>query len=118
MRELSDWRENARVRFKNTIYFVGYICRDILLFYYVHLVQGPNLALGKPAQQSTTLYHQYTGHARLAVDGNTNRVYTGGSCSHTQEGLSRQWWAVDLQGQYTISRVVIHNRVAHGEYEN
>ena len=56
-------------------------------------VQGPiNLALNKPATQSSTATG---GAAGLAVDGNTNGNFFAGSVSHTL--LDNQaWWQVDL----------------------
>jgi hypothetical protein len=39
-----------------------------------------NLALNRPTAQSST---GWNGPSKLAVDGNTNGNYGGGSCTHT-----------------------------------
>ena len=71
-----------------------------------HILDGKNLALGKPAWQMHT---SYSGYAQYAVDGNPDPYYYNNSCSHT--GYSDfAWWIVDLQSQYKITRVSITNR--------
>jgi hypothetical protein len=51
-----------------------------------------NLALGKPAQQSST---GWGGDPRRAVDGNPDGNYGANSVSHT-ENQAQAWWQVDL----------------------
>ncbi|CAH1252246.1 PLG [Branchiostoma lanceolatum] len=65
-----------------------------------------NIALGKPAFQSTVVWDMVGG---LAVDGNTNTDYYAGSCQHNDNEHNPSWW-VDLGKSYTINRVVIFNR--------
>ena len=65
-----------------------------------------NIGHGKIAYQSST---RYSGVASLAVDGNTNRDFRAGSCSHTDSELS-PWWMVDLGHHCTISSVRVYNR--------
>ncbi len=67
-----------------------------------------NLALGKPAFQSST-YHPSQVAIR-AVNGNLM------SCSHTQADQPA-WLVVDLEEEYLVNRVVITNRFdCCGEY--
>ncbi len=68
-----------------------------------------NLALGQVATQST----QYgNGVAALAVDGDTNGNYGGGSVTHTQAGSAAEpsWWEVDLGQVSYISTINVWNR--------
>ena len=53
-----------------------------------------NIALHKPAMQSSTFYGYI---ASLAVDGNADAQH----CSKTQYTYE-PWWAVDLQTRYTL----------------
>ncbi len=65
-----------------------------------------NVALqGKASQIST----DFDGPASLAIDGNTNGVYTARSTSHTAAGRD-PWWEIDLGGAHNIDRVVVWNR--------
>ncbi|KAI8486963.1 hypothetical protein Bbelb_352230 [Branchiostoma belcheri] len=72
--------------------------------------QGVNVALGKPAYQTST----HDGPADRAVDGNTNgKYYHAGSCTHTVDvggGETDPSWWVDLGQSYKVDRVVIFNR--------
>ncbi|KAI8489552.1 hypothetical protein Bbelb_327190 [Branchiostoma belcheri] len=68
---------------------------------------GVNIALGKPAYQTST--HSVSATADRAVDGNTNTNYFDGSCTHTETQDNPSWW-VDLGQSYVIGRVVIFNR--------
>ena len=65
----------------------------------------PNVALGKPATQSST-YNSVNDVASMAVDGNYN------SFTHTQchKGYI-QWWRVDLEDVYTIASITVGNRL-------
>lgn len=65
-----------------------------------------NIALGKPASQSTDFFN---GKASWANDGNRDSAYEKGSCSHTMQEETN-WWQVDLQGIYSIASVFIVNR--------
>lgn len=77
---------------------------------YALYILGNNIALGKPTKQLTT-YNQYT--SERAVDGDYIEWLPGGygctstNASHTSE-LS--WWAVDLEGHYKVTHVVVYNR--------
>ena len=64
------------------------------------------MALGKPTAQSST--HSF-GHSKNAVDGNTNPVWGGKSCIHTNKGYG-QWWRVDLKRHYAVVKLRITNR--------
>jgi hypothetical protein len=66
-----------------------------------------NVALNKTATQSSTPFGQ-AGSARVAIDGNTNGQWTGGSVTHTDNQLP--WWEVDLGAVYDISTIRIWNR--------
>ena len=68
---------------------------------------GPNLALKKPATQSST-YH-YNGAASHAVDGDDDVNYHDGSCTHTRKSKNPSW-RVDLGSSKKVSRVDIFNR--------
>ncbi|XP_050400827.1 multiple epidermal growth factor-like domains protein 10 [Patella vulgata] len=75
----------------------------------------PNVALGKPTNQSSTYFHvglKFSSVASLAVDGNTSSVFETMSCSHTVEDVSG-WWCVDLQQIYDVERIKIFNRDLH-----
>ena len=68
-----------------------------------------NLALGKPASQSTTYG---LGIASIAVDGDkdgTRGPWDNASIAHTQQE-ERAWWQVDLESLARISQVRIFNR--------
>jgi hypothetical protein len=65
---------------------------------------GTNLALGKTASQSSTL-----APASLAVDGNADGVFFDNSVTHTNLDANA-WWQVDLQGNATITSVVVWGR--------
>ena len=69
------------------------------------LSAGPatNLALGKPAQQSSTYSGDYP--ASNGVDGRKD----DGSMFHTNSE-SNPWWQVDLQGNYALSHIMLYNR--------
>lgn len=76
--------------------------------YFVVTGQLPNIALGKSTRQSTT---NGNAESARAVDGNVNGAWSGGSVTHTLEGLEEQWWEIDLNGQSSqISEVKIYNR--------
>jgi hypothetical protein len=65
-----------------------------------------NLALGRPATQSTVAVG---GVPALAVDGNLNGAFWEGSVTHT-EWERTPWWQVDLGSSTAIGEVVVYNR--------
>ncbi|CAH1256177.1 TECPR2 [Branchiostoma lanceolatum] len=65
-----------------------------------------NIALNRPAAQSSTAYG---GAAGRAVDGNDNPMWAGKSCTHTT-GENNPWWRVDLGSSRSVGRVVVTNR--------
>ncbi|KAI8493612.1 hypothetical protein Bbelb_285330 [Branchiostoma belcheri] len=70
-----------------------------------------NLALNRPATQSTTAFK---GDPGRAVDGNRNPIYGRKSCSHT--AMERDpWWRVDLGSSQRVDRVVVYKRMRIGE---
>ena len=69
-------------------------------------VFGPNLALGKPATQSSL---QNDAVAGRAVDGNSDGNYNSGSVTHTLS-TAQAWWQVDLGAAQAIREVVLYNR--------
>lgn len=73
----------------------------------VQVLQGQqNLALEKPASQSSTFWQAA---AERAVDGNTDGSWGGNSVTHTNPELN-PWWEVDLESVESISSIVIFNR--------
>jgi hypothetical protein len=64
-----------------------------------------NLAVGKPATQSSTAFG---GAATRATDGWTNGQWSQNSVTHTD--FEAGWWQVDLGKPYRIGRVEIFNR--------
>ncbi|MEV6107907.1 glycoside hydrolase N-terminal domain-containing protein [Streptomyces sp. NPDC051940] len=69
-------------------------------------IRWPNLALGKPATQSTTAYGA---PAPRAVDGNTEGTFNKGSVSHTAIE-DQPWWQVDLGAAQQIDQVAVWGR--------
>lgn len=67
---------------------------------------GQNLALGKPATQSST---QNNATAARAVDGNTDSIYDNNSVTHTTSS-AQPWWQVDLGAVRNIKQFFIFNR--------
>ena len=70
---------------------------------------GSNLALGKPATQSSTLAGYSTDAAAAAVDGNTDGNFFDGSVTHTNADANA-WWQVDLGASASVTSIVIWNR--------
>jgi hypothetical protein len=70
---------------------------------------GYNLALGKPATESSTYPYSIPVAASYAVDGNTNGEFLNSSTTHTniEQGA---WWQVDLGGKKKINQIIIYNR--------
>ena len=69
-------------------------------------VIGNNLALGKPARQSS---NNFGTTGAEAVDGNTDGDSAHGSVSHTHPD-NPAWWEVDLQTLSRVNEVRIYNR--------
>ncbi|ADG69043.1 protein of unknown function DUF1549 [Planctopirus limnophila DSM 3776] len=65
-----------------------------------------NLALHKPARQSST---DFGGAAERAVDGNTGGDFYQNSVTHTAVSQD-PWWEVDLQQVSEIDEIVLWNR--------
>ncbi|XP_048338602.1 fucolectin-like [Sphaerodactylus townsendi] len=72
---------------------------------------GPNLARGRPTEQSSTYTHTdgISGRSSNAVDGNCDGRWIAKSITHTNGELN-PWWSVDLGREYAISLVVVKNR--------
>lgn len=72
--------------------------------------EGENLALGKDATQSSTLFN---GEAKLAVNGNTSGRYDPDPAktdiTHT-DAKPGSWWQVDLGKSCDIKSIYIYNR--------
>ncbi|WP_025741137.1 chondroitinase-B domain-containing protein [Aquimarina pacifica] len=68
-----------------------------------------NLALDGTASQSSN-YSSTLGQANLAIDGNTNGNWNGGSVTHTLS-LTGSWWQVVLNQETNIGEIVIYNRI-------
>ena len=73
----------------------------------------PNVAVGKPATQSSTAYG---GDASRAVDGNPSGNFGDNTVTHTADS-SNGWvagtpvfWEVDLQGDFSINEIAINGR--------
>ena len=69
---------------------------------------GPNLAVGKPATQSST-YPGSTSGVDVAVDGNIDGYFLHGSVTSTNADRNA-WWQVDLGASEPIGSIVIWNR--------
>ena len=69
---------------------------------------GTNIALNKPATQSSAPYGSL-GRATTVVDGNVSGVWSQQSVSHTYNE-SNPWWRVDLESTYEINKIEVFNR--------
>lgn len=85
--------------------------------------QSQNLALGKPATQSSDIGPPFSatdGLAFKAVDGNTDGNGAGGMVTHTAcggqlpsgecKGSDNPWWQVDLGTDFVVNRIQLWNR--------
>ncbi|VVH50443.1 ClpB protein [uncultured Gammaproteobacteria bacterium] len=70
---------------------------------------GYNLALGKPATQSSIYPHRIHAVAGYAVDGNTDGEFLNSSTTHTKDEQGA-WWQVDLGSKKNINQIIIYNR--------
>jgi hypothetical protein len=68
-------------------------------------ISSSNLALGKPATQSSTLYTT----AAAAVDGNRDGNFANASVTHTSNTF-QPWWQVDLGSSQSLNTVSLWNR--------
>ena len=74
--------------------------------------KGKNVALAGKARQSTT---GFDGHARLAIDGNTDGdFFKSKSVTHNNNGDPAAFWEVDLGAEHDLSRIVVWNRTDSG----
>lgn len=76
----------------------------IQMFEFQAISNGTNAALGKVAEQSSTLNNNLNRRATAAVDGDNSTF------SHTMSGLNNTWWYVDLGQAANVQRVIILNR--------
>jgi hypothetical protein len=65
-----------------------------------------NLALGRPATQSSDLFG---GVAARAVDGNTSGLWSGNSVTHTDNN-AQAWWEVDVGAVQSLNTIRVWNR--------
>ena len=63
-------------------------------------------SLDKPTSQTSV---GWGGASSRAVDGRLNGLWPQGTCTHTQKS-GTQSWSVNLEDQFVVSSVVIHNR--------
>jgi hypothetical protein len=70
------------------------------------LAGNPDLALGKPATQSS---EAFGGSASRAVDGDTNGMFNNNSVTHTDLN-AHPWWQTDLGTSSPISSINVWNR--------
>ncbi len=71
-----------------------------------------NIASEGTARQSST---SFGGHARLAIDGNTDGLFQHGSVTHTNP-QPIPWWELDMGGERPVDRVRIWNRMDQDLY--
>ncbi|XP_044138163.1 fucolectin-like [Bufo gargarizans] len=69
-----------------------------------------NIARNGEASQDSDYHGDNLGCAKKAIDGVKNVNYFKGFCAHNN-GRRDPWWKVDLKKTYTISHVVITNRM-------
>lgn len=83
---------------------------------YLHLAEvevfqdDANIAGQGRAEQSSLFMNAA---AALAIDGNTDGNWAGGSVSHTHSEHA-PWWELDLGRMQNINRIVVHNRIDGG----
>lgn len=91
---------------------------NIILFIQNPLIKNnfitENIALKKPASQSSTAITGFSANALNAVDGNTNQDIYNGSCAHTdydeRQKQTEAWWQVNLTMLSEIVQVNIYYR--------
>jgi len=82
-----------------------------------HLDLLDNVALAKPAWQSSVSQWSTLHNPRIDAEGANNGQIHPDHGFHT-EAEARPWWTVDLQQVFALSRVRIHNSRHHGERLN
>jgi len=91
---IQDMDANRKVGFS--------VFRDITLFEATR-----NVGYEKPTTQSS----EYDGGSSWkAVDGDTGSNWSDGTMAHTMADLTSPWWEVDLEKEYEIETIVLHNR--------
>ncbi|XP_071144177.1 fucolectin-1-like [Mytilus edulis] len=101
-----------RVNLAACFLFYGTNLSVSVIFVNIHMVNGQNIALGKPTKQSSDFYlGNIPQFSYLAVDGSTSNQHRFDipGCTHTENELN-SWWSVDLGAIYLISRVIIWGR--------
>ena len=98
---------------------------------YFFSISGTNIALGKPTQQGPYDYCQTSNPWRsckqwesdtcagcfgsdLAVDGNTDRYFGQGSCTHTNTNTKSTpvSWSVNLERSYYLLGINVYNSMS------
>ncbi|KAK0064989.1 platelet endothelial aggregation receptor 1-like isoform X2 [Biomphalaria pfeifferi] len=78
----------------------------------VYLSGGRNVAIRQPTQQSSN-FKEINGvptGSENAVDGNADRNYEKGSCTHTDAGDLDQTWSVKFNTSFVVNKFVLYNR--------
>ena len=103
----ANWTESGSVVSSSASYtFTLNGNRTLVANFTVNPPGSVNLALGKPTTQSSTAYNS---PASLAVDGNTNGDWSGGSVTATSYE-NNPWWQVDLGTSQSIQSIEVWNR--------
>lgn len=79
--------------------------------YIVETLTSANVALGKPASQSSI---GSGGLPERAVDGNTSELWSSDTITHTRLHVN-PWWQVDLGDKYYLDKINIWNRADNCE---
>lgn len=104
-----------------SLVFLFFICAGFEMFSQNF---GPNVALGKPTEQSSV---GWGGYPDKAVDGNRNGNFDdtpsnwpANSVTHTGDYVegTTEWWRVDLGEVYDLSLIRIYNRNSHRDRLN
>ena len=98
------------IHWSSNAFLHSHLPRAHSCFIFIHS-STENLALGKPAEQSSLFGSGLLeGAARKAVDGNADPNFDNGHCSHTNSD-NPSWWRVDLgSDRVPVSEVFIVNR--------
>ncbi|KAI0208327.1 hypothetical protein LSAT2_006992 [Lamellibrachia satsuma] len=88
-------------------------CQKILVFtlvtFFTTCSATLNLALNKPAYQSSTYQRR---NASRAVDGNASGINRIRTCTRTAKSAN-PWWAVDLGCEHLVTHTQISNKIGH-----
>ena len=79
-----------------------------------HLPMLDNVALAKPAWQSSVSRWSKAPNTRIDAEGGNNGRVDGDFGFHTNDEM-RPWWTVDLMQLHLVSKVRIHNRRSHSD---